>query len=77
MAVDAFLASTRDASVQQSSSGTDTVAANVRLRWECQPGSELFIVSCLQTLDIAFQVTYRHAIRSGPARCTEGGKNWR
>ncbi len=28
----------------QYNSGTDSVAANLRLRWEYQPGSELFIV---------------------------------
>ena len=28
----------------QYNSGTDSVAVNVRLRWEYQPGSELFIV---------------------------------
>jgi hypothetical protein len=28
----------------QVNSGTDTVSTNVRLRWEYQPGSELFVV---------------------------------
>ena len=44
MGVDAFLVSTGTTASRRTTLGTDTVAANVRLRWEYQPGNELFIV---------------------------------